>query len=330
MTNELFSAFQDVSAAGADAKRIAVREYDPAAATGKHQFVLFLKPEATDIGNGVNLDKVLELLTERLSAFDVEIGAALALNGPYLAAHRLMDQHYGVINAISKGGYDAISEGAGAKLAADFGELIDAGAPVLGGHQFIDANPEFSPLALSTINDNIGTSKLAGGTYVLKIDLLGQPQLILNPFHPYQLVPFTAPGKGIVVIEGISSTPWADLRGKLAGTTNPLNAAEGSIRQRFLAHQSDLGLAAVNQGANGVHLSAGPLEGMVEVQRFFSEHESGNQLAWSDTSFGQLLKSKGASADRVAELAGNPDIGGESAFDLTEEIDAEDSAAKLV
>lgn len=330
MLNDLLSAFERATQAGATPAREVVREYTKPADNGLHQFTVFLKPEATDAPAGVKVDKVCELLLERLEAFNVEVGAALVLNGPYLAKAQIMDNHYGVINSISKGGRAAISDGAEAKLKEGFSDLLEAGCPVLGGHEFIERNPEFSALALSTINDNIGTSKLAGGTYALKLDLFGLPQLILNPFHPYQLVPFNAPGSAVIVLEGLSKTPWAELRSKLVGTTNPATAEAGSIRQQFLEHQESLGLVAVNQGANGVHLSAGPLEGMVELQRFFSNHDAGDAINWGDTAFGGLLIDQGAEASKVADLATNPEINGESAFDLTEEIDAAESASRLL
>jgi hypothetical protein len=37
----------------------------------------------------------------------------------------------------------------------------NVGLPV-GGHQFLAKNPDISPLALTTINDNVGTTRWAG------------------------------------------------------------------------------------------------------------------------------------------------------------------------
>jgi len=153
----------------------------------------------------------------------------------------------------------------------------------------------------------------------------------LNPFHPQQLVPYTTPGNGIVLIEGQSNTAWADLRGQLIGATDPSQAADGSIRQQFLTQAEALGLGPVNQGTNGIHLSAGPLEGMVELQRFISSEEQ--TLSLADTAFGKLLAEQGLDAAQIDALAANPnlEIAGamESAFDLTEEMDALPSAQKL-
>jgi hypothetical protein len=306
------------------------KPYRPADGSG-HQFIFFIKPEATHAG--VQLDQVLHLAFETLAQFHVEVGAIRLLSADYLKLHQIMDQHYGVINRISKQGVPAITEGAKAKLQDTFGELIEHGAPVLGGHQFLGKHPDFSPVALSVLNDNIGTTKLGGGTYALSLKVLGKPMILLNPFHPYQLVPFTTTGNGIIVMEGLSKTSWHDLRQKLTGSTNPLKASVGSLRHNLLVNKHRLGMTEVDQGNNGVHLSAGPLEGMVELRRFFSEPESSRSLAWTDTAFGRNLADSSHSAEQIAALAANPvlqyDGDSISAFDLTEEKNADEAIKRL-
>ena len=300
---------------------------------GGHQFVLFLKPEVTAVHLGVDLPAITKMVLERLTSFEVTVHAMRALPASYLSAHSIMDQHYGVINAISKNGEAALTDAAKEKLRSEFAEEIEAGAVIMGGHQFLDVHPEFSALALSTLNDNIGTTKLAGGSYCMKLDVLGQVYLLLNPFHAYQLVPYTTDGRAILVLECRSSRDWQDLRGKLTGATNPATAEAGSIRSELLARQEEFNLQAVNQGTNGVHLSAGPLEGMVELRRFFSDHEAGTGLSWTDTHFGESLLQQGKAEAEISVLAQNPPVTWngttESAFDLTEEINAADALERL-
>ena len=73
---------------------------------------------------------------------------------------------------------------------------------------------------------------------------------------------------------------------------------------------------------------------MVELQRFCSEPEKGSQLDLRETCFGHLLLSKGLPQNLLAELAKNPtlEIDGRSisAFDLTEEMDSDPAAEKLI
>lgn len=44
----------------------------------------------------------------------------------------------------------------------------------------------------------------------------------------------------------------------------------GSIRAELLKNKEATGMIDVNMSSNGVHMSAGPLEGLVELQRFMS------------------------------------------------------------
>jgi hypothetical protein len=88
----------------------------------------------------------------------------------------------------------------------------------------------------------------------MKIKVLGKPVIIINPFHAYQLgmwplspapssailpvcipsVPYTTKGHSIILFEARSTKSWEELRQKLTGTTDPKDAAEGSIRNLFL------------------------------------------------------------------------------------------------
>lgn len=325
-------AFEQVTAPGSQTHAAWVAPYQPNKDTeGLHQFLVFLKPEAT--APGVKTREILELVVKSFAANNIKIGAVRVLGGDYLEKHNLMVEHYGVISKISKEGVSAISEQAKEKLDADFKDVISAGAKVLGGNQFLKEQPQFNAFSLLTLNDNIGTKRLAGGTYAMSLKVLGKPYIILNPFHAYQLVPYTTSGNAIIALEALSSTSWDDLRNKVCGVTNPADAVPGSLRNLLLVQKAELGLGDVDRGNNGVHMSAGPLEGMVELRRFFSDHETGAKVTSDQTAFGSLLLHVGVSAERVEELAQNPVLNVEgkavSAFDVTEEKDAKEAAATL-
>lgn len=53
------------------------------------------------------------------------------------------------------------------------------------------------------------------------------------------------------------------------------NHMVGSIRAELLKNKEKSGMVAVNIASNGVHMSAGPLEGLVELQRFLSDWDAG-------------------------------------------------------
>jgi hypothetical protein len=125
-----------------------------------------------------NTEFILKLSLGILAKAGVKFGAVRVLGGPYLDKHNIMVEHYGVISQISKYGYPIISEAAKEKLNKDFAEGMRLIAPFhlsvahsadvkavglpVGGHEFLAKHPDFSPLALTTINDNVGTTRLAG------------------------------------------------------------------------------------------------------------------------------------------------------------------------
>jgi Nucleoside diphosphate kinase. len=312
-----------------------LKQYQPDTQdNSQNQFAIFLKPETTALQEGVKFEEILNCVLESLRKWKVQVGAIRILTPEYLVRHQIMDRHYGVINQISRHGYHAISERARALLNDNFADDLEPDAEILGGHQFLSRFPAFSAFALSTFSDNVEVKKLTGGTYCVRIKIDGRVFLVLNAFHPHQLERFTTGNKAIVVMEGRSSTPWIDLRREMIGATNPAYAFQGSIRHTLYSHREEFGLANVGQSANGIHLSAGPLEGMVELQRFLSNPDENVQLDFEKTSFGRLLLSKGASREAINSFAGNLNMQFEghviSAFDLTEELDAEEAADRLM
>jgi len=330
---EILKAFQKVTEDKSEVHDVWVKPYHKPAASNVHQFIFFFKPEATNTRAGAKLELVLKnslaLLEKGLNGKGVKIGAIRVLGGPYLDKHNIMVQHYGVIAKISKEGECAISDAARQTLQTKYADVISGWSPehykshVLGGHQFLAKFPEFNAFSLLAINDNLGTTRLGPGTYSLKLKIKGEDFIILNPFHAYQVVPYNAPGNAIIAFECLSEIPWTELRTNIAGPTDPTTAPEGSIRHLLLKHKDEFGLHEVDRGSNGVHMSAGPLEGMIEVQRFFSDHTA---LPFADTAFGHALTDKGVDFNKVIHNP-NVDVGGskKSLFDLTEEKDVTES-----
>ena len=292
--------------------------------------VVFLKPEVLAIHDGVRVEAILELVLSSLRAHGVKTGAVRALNGPYLGRHRIMEAHYGVINRVSRMGDAALSQPTRKKLIA---ECQDLQPRILGAHQFLEKFPDVSAFALNMIADTLGTKKVASGKYYIVVEVSGERIVILNPFHPYQLLHFTPPGRTIVVFECWTNTSWHILRQQMTGATNPSQAAVGSIRRTLLDSQSEFGLREVRTATNGVHCSAGPLEAMVEYCRFFSDHANKASIKMGETPFGHTLGRHGLSEKEIAKLAKNPLLGkrGDAtyAFNLTEEKNSEVAAELL-
>ena len=291
-----------------------------------NEFVIFSKPELGRL-TGADLAKVWDLFAELMNAHDVTVHQTMTLTGPELESSGAMQDHYGVINKISRLGRPTLTEPAEAALQETYGDVLDEAA-VLGGHQFLEEYPEFSPYALGVLFANAEVKRLGPGTYGAQVGVDGTPVIILNGFHPRQLSFFIAEDTVCAFLHCSSPTAWNTLRSDLIGTTDPSKADGVSIRGRLFADPASFGLETVSYNFNGVHMSAGPLEGLAELNRFF-----GAGASVTEWSFARALAAAGVSPDGIAALLDNPTLeaGGErgSAFDLTEGVDAAEAAPLL-
>lgn len=302
------------------------------ASDDRHEAVLFIKPELTELGSG-KIPAFLKMVDAACSRFDVEIMNVGVLGYSYMKEHNIAGDHYGVINKISREGFSALAPDAQAKLR----ELFPAASEdnIIGAHQFLARFPDWTAEKLGEYVDNNPSSmkKLAPGTYAQPIQQDSTDYVLLSGFHPQQLLHFENPGRTIIVCPVRSRTSWKNLRDEMVGATDPTTAPAGALRADLLANKDSLGIPTVSKGLNGIHLSAGPLEGMVELVRFASDRTAGNSIDYADTNFGKAYLASGASADELLGLAQNPmvDAGGktQSAFDATELMDMSEAVSTL-
>jgi hypothetical protein len=108
--------------------------------------------------------------------------------------------------------------------------------------------------------------KLAPGLYIENLNE-DEPMYVINGFYMAMRDKYVE-GPGIyyyVVGFDANVTDWAKFRGELIGSTDPTTAPPASIRGKMLTQWEDLGLhQAPDVGDNGVHASAGPIEGLKE------------------------------------------------------------------
>jgi hypothetical protein len=298
--------------------------------------VLFLKPEATDLLHGVNVEEVLLLLNKYIEEWGLQVGGLSLIGSEFLKRYDIIARHYGVLNNISRQGMSALSDAAKQQLHELFGSDLAKGAIVLGAHEAIARFPEFSPPILNSIVDNIGSKKLAPGTYCSKWKYGDDILLLLNAFHPYQLEHFTAPQRAIAVLDvrcHPDNSDWRTLRNDMLGVTDPEAANQGSMRRIFLDRRAELKISTISRGYNAVHFSAGPLEGMVETIRYFSDYANQRPVDISMTCFGQLLLDKSFDRSDIEWLMANPTVSINGvqapAFDLGEEIQPADAVRQL-
>ena len=304
--------------------------YNDESASGEHEFLFFIKPEITLKESQIQLESILEMIFEKLAEFSMNISKVLLLPAKYLEKHNIIAQHYGVINAIA-GNANNLNSNAKLKFEELFRVPFNS-ANVLGGIEFQKEYPELTATSVDYIWQNSPTQKLGGGAYAQELKIDGEAVYLVNGFHPRQLEHFIAPGRSIIAMTLRSNTSWSDARNKMIGKTNPADAAPGSIRRTLLEHKEDFGLKAVSPSWNGVHLSAGPVEGLVELIRYNSDQDNNKQLTATSFDFGKKLLDN--FDDRhIAAFLKNDEVVYEgktvSSFDLTEECNADEAIEKL-
>lgn len=288
---------------------------------GKNEFLFFVKPEITAPSTSIQLEKVLDLVQDKIKEFGLTIHNVKILSAKYLEQYNIIAQHYGVINKISSDAVQNMSESAKEKFKEIYSKSVNE-VKVLGGTELLEQYPNFNAYVADYLWQNLENKKLAGGTYceVIKVD--DEIIYLINGFHPRQLKHFTEKGRSIAVMTLSGDLSWSDARNNFIGATNPLNANKGSLRREFLDNKTGLGLAEVSQGVNGVHLSAGPVEALIELKRYNSNFAVPNGTKdFSEFSFGKTLKENfNGEFEKIVENS-NVNINGKSIsiFDLTEE-----------
>ncbi|MDP4276582.1 MAG: hypothetical protein Q8914_03010 [Bacteroidota bacterium] len=298
---------------------------------GKNNFLFFIKPEITLPSSTVQLEAILNLILGKISAFGLHIHDVKVLSADYLKQYNLIEQHYGVIADIATHGKERLGSAAKDRFQELFGVSVDE-AIVLGGTEFLKQYPFFNARSLDCLWENSQIIKLAGGSYVEKLRIGLDTVYLLNAFNPMQIEHYTEKGRSIVVMNLSGDLAWKDARSRFTGATTPQKAEKGSIRHELLEHQIELGLPEVSQRFNGIHLSAGPIEALIELQRFESDFSVPMGVKEFDTfPFGhQLVETFGSIPERILKNA-SVQVDGKSLnlFDLTEEWNADETIRLL-
>ena len=297
-------------------------------ATGKNQFLFFMKPELTEAIT--SLRQITGYLLDAMEDFGMAIESAAAISGAYLAKHGIVSEHYGIIDAAARDPGSTITEDMRGVFQESFGADSN-GVRLVGGVRYLQDHPELDSATLSRLWLERGYVRLGSGTYCQHV--AGEDLYLINGFYPRMLEHFTKEQSCIMTFVLRSSTSWGAARREFVGATAPADAKAGSIRNSLLERKQEFGLAAVSPNLNGVHLSAGPVEGLVELMRFTQNREefSGRPNV-ADFMFGQVLSER-FSPEVVEAILGNvpveTDSGIQTAFDITEELDSEEALTIL-
>lgn len=290
---------------------------------------VFLKPHAAN-------DATASFAKKHLDANKVTVLKEGVLKAEEILEHGIIDTHYAALAAsavISAPSALPISAEKKQEFQSKYGTSWDEAASkgtLLNLAQFQTQNPGMSVQEIEAKWRSGPTLKLAPGNYVSFLEKEGV--CVVNGFYGSMREKFTAPGKEVrwYLVEFDEATvPWKKFRGSVIGATDPTQAEAGSLRRLILEQWKELGLQAEPSTAdNGVHASAGPLEGVKE------------RLTWlrgtlDDDSYAKELVKMGVSAEKMQALLDNRDVQLTAdgvvgpAFDLTEDMDSS-QVAQLV
>lgn len=265
-------------------------------------FAVLVKPELLA---GAAAGDVLRGVGDVLTAQGVSVGRGVAETAAgFLSRGRLM-RHYPRLHRVAAGGATELCAEAVGELdrfVARHG--LDRSAAV-GAFEAFVLEPDLDAAGLDERVRAAGITKLGPGSYVAPAELGGRTRALLNGFLPALQAGYAAPDALVAVLECASEREVADLRHNLLGPLHPGEAPAGTLRGLAASLQERTGGPPLSEGRNGIHLSAGHLEGMFQVWHYFGAAD-GQDL--SDTAFGQAACRRGLESRSLGALALDPNV----------------------
>lgn len=287
----------------------------------KNELVFFIKPELLRIDDNAKILNSLKLIEEKFAAYQVAVNGVVILPGQVLAEYEIMNRHYGFINQLSRLASQIVTQEIRQQMFTLL-EIEDHGDyKILGGHEFLKTY-QTNIDALNDIWFGQGAKKLRSGLYFISDIYKGDPILLVNGFHPSQLMHFTRKDHRIVLMLIHSDADWYDLKFDLVGDTFPQNANPDSIRGQLFAHPETYGQDDVGINTNGVHLSAGPFEAAFEVVNFFGEILSLNPEETLPLAIQRAID-MGVDKQLALSFLENPSINESDLFSKTENLNTD-------
>jgi hypothetical protein len=125
-----------------------------------------------------------------------------------------------------------------------------------------------------------------------------------------------------------SDTDWKALKNDLVGNTFPEKAKHDSIRSIMFKEGDKYGIPSVSISNNCVHLSAGPFEGLFEIDNFLQGVEAA-RFRLQETLVSRLMIERRLSDKDVVRCMQNPtarvDEKETDLFTFTEEKDSQEA-----
>lgn len=234
----------------------------------RNELVLFLKPEVFLVADAAAMRRTVDLAFAKIAEFGAQVDGVAIVGGKVLDDLDIMSRHYGLINRLSRSASTSLDAADQQKIADGLGISL-SNAQLLGGHEYLARYSSETPATLDRLWFEGKSTKIRSGFYVRAVEKDGEQLVLINAFHPAQLLHFTDPTHRIVLMLVHSDTDWSTLKNEMGGATFPEKASPRSIRGTCYADPATYGFEKVGIDNNLVHISAGPFEAMFEIYNFF-------------------------------------------------------------
>ena len=284
----------------------------------ENELVFFIKPELFNVDDNDKILNSLQLIEEKFAEFQVVVNGVVILPGEELAEHEIMNRHYGFINQLSRLASKMVTSETRQQIFEVLDFEDDGEYKILGGHEFLQTYSE----DIDTLNAmwfGQDAKKLRSGFYFVPDKYKGDSIVLINGFHPSQLMHFTRKDHRILLMLIHTDADWYDLKFDLVGDTFPERANPKSIRGQLYAKPKEYGQAEVGINTNGVHLSAGPFEAAFEVVNFFGDILSLNIEKTPPLAIKRAVE-LGFDQSHALSLLDNPPVGESDLFSETENM----------
>jgi hypothetical protein len=282
----------------------------------QNQFLVFLKPEVFLEKHDDHIEKILEYVFDRFDTYGVELQGAALFPSSAIEEHEIIDKHYGIINHLSKNVSKILSEEEKNEVREALGALPNH--DIYGGHEALEIL-NLSPQELEDIWLTQPSTKVKSGFHARVMKFPDREFILVNGFHPNQLTHFTSPDRHILVMVGHSDSSWKSLREEMVGDTFPERAHEESIRGKLNRHPKDFGFEKVDKTNNVIHLSAGPTEGLFEIDNFLGKPFAVD-IILQEALLAAKLKKEGLSDETIRTILTDKDLHSEAEHKDTPEV----------
>lgn len=258
----------------------------------KNEAILFVKPHALASG-------FVSFVEERLDRAGVEVKCRQRIGASEIREGQMIDRHYArIAKAAVVFQPFALPLGSEAKLAF-YNAFDESWDGAIENGELMNASDAMAALGVASPQEFLERwqscpeqVKLGSGLYACRFGRI----IALNGFYPAMREAYLHDGSEILVMQ-IEWDPsvicWKTLRSDVLGETNPAKAKPGSMRRHLLESWRSQGLsAAPTTNENGVHLSAGPLDGVREIQVWM-------QMKPAETGLGSALLKAGLPPERL-------------------------------